>query len=154
MAEQRPGTVIHGMYGTPTYRSWAEMKTRVKNSRRARFHDYGGRGIDMDPRWENFEIFLSDMGIKPNGESLERRDNSRGYWPDNCCWANRVDQANNKRNNRLISIGGEVKTLTQWARSAGLVSATLRNRLEAGWEESRLLVGPGPNNGKRKEARV
>lgn len=96
----------HGMTGTPTYVSWYSMKTRVSNPRANSNARYIGRGIDMDPRWRDFPVFFADMGHRPNGTSLERRDNDRGYWPDNCVWATRREQATNQSRNVIVSFGG------------------------------------------------
>lgn len=148
MSGPRPGTTVHGMYGTPTYRSWAEMKTRVKNPNRARFSDYGGRGIDMDPRWEAFSIFLSDMGTKTGGQSIERIDNLKGYWPENCRWATLLEQANNKRNNHFLTINGESKTIAQWSRDASLPRWVLQGRISLGWTGIRLLSPPNKLAGR------
>lgn len=83
---------------TPTYRSWRAMKNRCGNSNHADWPRYGGRGIDIDPRWvASFEAFLADMGERPDGLSIDRIDNERGYWPDNCRWATLIEQRNNQR---------------------------------------------------------
>lgn len=99
----------HNMRGarSPTYVSWAEMKTRVTNPARKVSARYVGRGIDMDPRWRDFRVFLSDMGARPEGMTLERRDNDKGYWPDNCCWATRRDQRRNTSHCVWVLVLGE-----------------------------------------------
>lgn len=90
----------HGMSGTPEYEVWGQMVARCTNPKHPRYADYGGRGIDVDPRWLQFEAFIGDMGRRPEGGerlTLERRDNDRGYWPDNCVWASYSQQARNRR---------------------------------------------------------
>lgn len=82
---------------TPTYKSWAEMKQRCNNSNRKDFQNYGGRGITYDPHWEVYANFRKDMGSRPEGHSLDRIDNSKGYFKDNCRWATAEEQNRNRR---------------------------------------------------------
>ena len=74
----------------PTYSSWHSMRTRVN-------HKPAYRGIEIDPRWDDFEAFLADMGERPEGATLDRIDGRRGYGPDNCRWASPTTQSRNKR---------------------------------------------------------
>lgn len=87
----------HGMTATATYNSWSTMKQRCLNPRSPKYKSYGGRGIDVCPQWMTFEGFLADMGVRPDGLTLDRIDNDAGYSPDNCRWATPSQQIANRR---------------------------------------------------------
>jgi hypothetical protein len=131
---------------TPEYRIWAAMRQRCTNPTDAGYANYGGRGITVTPRWWAFENFLADMGRRPSpAYSLDRIDNERGYGPDNCRWATRVEQKANQRYRRdavWIEHGGETKTLDEWAKATGIRYGTLHMRLRHGWTIERALTTP------------
>lgn len=80
------------------YRTWKMMRTRVNNPNFHKYPHYGGRGISIDPRWDDFETFLSDMGPKPTpSHSIERVDVDGNYEPANCRWGTPTEQARNQR---------------------------------------------------------
>jgi len=93
---------------SPTHISWSQMVQRCTDSKCPNYKDYGGRGITVCNRWlpknNGFINFLSDMGERPIGKSLDRIDNYKlkeGYSPKNCQWRTKKEQNNNKRNSRL-----------------------------------------------------
>lgn len=85
----------HGMYGTPTHNSWRCMRDRCKPSHKS--YEYY-KDIEIDPKWlDSFVSFYEDMGERPEGMTLDRKDNSLGYNKDNCRWSDGSTQQQNKR---------------------------------------------------------
>ena len=91
---------IHGHTApktSPTYRSWLNMKQRILNPKHHKFKEYGGRGLTIDQRWLVFKNFLADMGERPIGTTIHRKNNDVGYNKENCCWATSVEQNRQRR---------------------------------------------------------
>ena len=91
---------LHGGKSTPTYMTWEGMKHRCLDKNHKRYNDYGGKGVTICEQWlgySGFNTFLSDMGERPDGCTLDRIDNAKGYSPDNCRWATAKEQYQNKR---------------------------------------------------------
>jgi len=105
--------------GSPEYRSYQSMINRCTNTRAHNYHLYGGRGITICEEWLNsFNSFFNDMGNRlSKNHSLDRINNNLGYCKENCKWATRKEQANNKRNTLHISYKEETKTIDDWAKS-------------------------------------
>lgn len=132
------------------YHIWGTLKGRIKNPNHHKYHSHGGKGLTLDPRWEDFENFLADMGEKPYpGASIERLDNEVGYWPSNCVWANRFQQGNNRHDNRIITANGETQCSAWWARETGLKRKTIEQRINQGWSHEGA-VNTLPNTTRRK----
>lgn len=95
-------TTTHGLSNTLSYAVWSSMKARCDNPNNPYYKNYGGRGITVCDRWNKFENFYDDMCPRPEGMTLERIDNDKGYGPDNCKWVTLFEQQCNKRTNRKI----------------------------------------------------
>lgn len=125
----------HGMSDSPLYDSWIDMRHRCNNPNNPNYHRYGGRGIGVCDEWSNnFEPFYDwamSSGYEP-GLTIERSDNDGDYSPDNCIWASRLDQANNRVTNRVIKYGGEEHTIAQWSRKFDMNYKTLLDRINRG----------------------
>jgi len=93
----------HGETRHEIYNTWLDMLRRCSDDRRKDFKNYGGRGITVCDRWkDNFLNFLEDMGDRPKGFTLERKNNNLGYSKDNCHWASHGDQNRNSRNSKKM----------------------------------------------------
>lgn len=139
----------HGMSGTPTYKSWLHMVSRCTNKGRDQLWKYyGGRGIKVCDRWMTFDNFLADMGVRPDGTTIDRIDGNGHYEPGNCRWATFVEQCNNRRTNRVVTFRDQKMTLAELASLSGVRLQTLWFRLQSGWtveEAATLPVLRGSN---------
>jgi hypothetical protein len=127
---------------SPTYRSWQGMVNRCTNAADKSYKDYGGRGIGVHPSWRLFDNFFRDMGEKPPGKSLDRRDNEKNYSPNNCRWANKVQQARNTRSNKFVEYKGKRMTQVEFAEAVGHSQSTVSYRLRAGWTPAQIASTP------------
>ena len=81
------------------------MLQRCENPNHKKYVYYGNRGISVCERWHKSKNFLEDMGSRPPGLTLERRNNDGNYEPENCYWATHKEQRKNRRLQKPISKG-------------------------------------------------
>lgn len=120
---------------TKLYYRWRSLRERCHNPNHEHYHCYGGRGITVDPRWDDYMLFMSDMGEPPGPDySIERIDNDGPYSPGNCKWATKKEQGRNRRTCVYVqtSLFGRV-CLTELAEKLGVNPARLKRHIAAGW---------------------
>lgn len=139
MPKINPGTTTHGKSRTRLHLAWMNVRQRCYNPNHPSYPRYGGRGITMCKRWFKFENFLADMGEPEKGMTLERIDNDKGYFPKNCRWATRKEQAWNTKQNVWIDTPQGKVIMAEAARSAGLAFTTLLYRVRQNWPADRLF---------------
>lgn len=117
------------------YQVWKQMRQRCNNRNAKKWAIYGARGITVDPRWNDFSVFFSDMGPRPSStHQLEREDNFGPYSPENCRWATPLEQGQNKRNNHLLTLDGKTLTISEWSRISGSHASRILWRIRKGWD--------------------
>lgn len=127
----------HGMRSSKEYQCWADIIARCTNPRAHAYADYGARGVTVCERWYLFENFIEDMGMRPVGMSIERKDVNGNYEPDNCVWASNETQANNRRGLRKYMVEGEWLTASQLGRRWGITQK--QAKVQAARYESKII---------------
>lgn len=150
----------------PLYQTWQCMRQRCLNPNFRQWNDYGGRGIKICERWNDFHMFAADMGPRPQGYSLDRIDNDKDYSPENCRWASRKEQQRNQRRAVFVEIGGTRYRAIELAELAGVKTDTILDRVNRGlcyedvisperryvWDH--LAKVGGEANGRRQRAKT
>ena len=128
---------------TPLYRAYHDMKDRCTKPNKSNYKYYGGKGIKVCQEWaDNYYTFYEwamSHGYR-EGLQIDRIDNSKDYCPENCRWATKLEQENNKTTNIRIEYNGESHTMAEWARIAGLAKNTFRRRIKNGWPMEKALT--------------
>lgn len=142
-------TFTHKMTNSRIYKIWSNLINRCTNPNNPAYKNYGGRGIRVCDEWiHSFESFYSwafSAGYN-NNLTIDRINNDDGYAPENCRWVDRVEQSNNKRNNKYIEYDGLVLTIAEWARRCGIPYKTLHRRINSlHWDIPRALTEPVNN---------
>lgn len=134
--------VRHGMAHTRIYRTWACMKGRATDPNHQLADVYYNRGIGISEDWMSFENFYADMGEIPEGMTIERIDNDKGYCKENCRWATPKEQNRNKRDTIFITFKDETLSLPDWADRINIKTESLYSRYRRGWSVERMLTQP------------
>lgn len=135
-------TTKHGYYNSGTYISWKSMISRCTNIKNKSFSNYGARGISVCERWMCFDNFLHDMGERPRNKTIDRIDNNKGYFKENCRWRTMSEQHVNKRNNRIIYTPDGEMCVSDAARYYGINKSTLLTRINKGLSGQELFIKP------------
>lgn len=142
----------HGMYLTRTYSIWANLIQRCTNVKSKHYLNYGAKGITVCDKWLKFEGFLEDMGEVPEGDySIDRINNSDGYYLSNCRWATRAEQNRNHSRNLYITWSNETRVITDWAKELKININTLKNRIKKGWDLNKVFTTPVKKMNRRKK---
>ncbi len=138
-------TLTHGQGGTKRtklYRAWESMRRRVKDP--IRYPSYVGRTVA--PEWNSFEAFRdyieANLGPCPEGHSLDRIENEKGYEPGNLRWASYQVQVRNRKSTLFLTARGEKKSLADWSEHVGIDSFTIRARMLNGWTHEEAIFTP------------
>jgi len=127
---------------SPTYVSWQRMHARCTNPHNDQYARYGALGITVCHRWQDFRNFLADMGERPTGLTLDRLDVDGNYAPTNCRWATPLQQAQNRRNNRLLTYEDCTQSVSAWAETLRIPRTVLQDRFRRGWTDTEILTTP------------
>ncbi len=143
-----------GKTNTRLYRIYKKMYRRCYCPETKYYKNYGGRGITICPEWlgengfPNFYDWAMANGYKEN-LSIDRIDNDKGYYPENCRWATAKEQANNTRSTVYLTYKGETKPASEWAEITGIRQDTLTMRKRNGWSDKECIEIPvGSKHGK------
>lgn len=136
----------HGLRKSPTYSTWSSMKNRATCPSGKDWAKYGAVGIGMDERWNDFQSFIADMGMKPAGMSLDRIDNTKGYSKENCRWATKQTQQRNKRTSKIWHIKGKTYLTLKEAAEDNNVRPTTVHRWVIGMFDKRRGKTTPPRN--------
>lgn len=131
----------HGLSLHPLFAVWRSMLARCKNPNCKAYKNYGGRGIEVCERWGDFENFILDMGEGyQSGLTLDRTDNSQGYYKENCRWVSYKTNCRNKRGNRVIDTPRGKMTVSEASETFHIGVTTLLYRLAHNWPKDKLFL--------------
>lgn len=146
----------HLMCDTRLYDIYSNMKKRCYNSHSDHYKWYGAENKGIYEEWlgkDGFKHFADWALSHGYNDSLtiDRKDNSKGYSPDNCRWVTPKQNSRNKRNNHFITYQDQTKTISEWSEIFNIPDSLLRSRLRIGWDMEKALTTPkkGKRNGNK-----
>lgn len=143
----------HGLYKTRIYKIYKQMKQRCYNPKRDSYKNYGGRGIKICDEWNNDFLCFYNWSLS-NGYSdsfsIDRIDVNGNYCPENCRWADRKTQANNKRTSQNIYYNNKTYTIATFAEAIGIDKRTMWSRFHAAKNDVSKLLSPIQVGKRRK----
>lgn len=148
VAAVKAANTIHGMTKTRAYKAWIGMKSRCLYEKDVAYEHYKKRGITVCEDWaSSFEQFYEDMGEPAKGLTLDRIDNNKGYFKENCRWADYFTQNRNRSDTKFFTYQGESKCIKEWALILGIKPHTVYKRVENGWDVETALTTPARRYG-------
>lgn len=135
--------IKHGKSGTKTYKVWKSIRRRIYNPHEHNYDRYGGRGLTLSQEWNDYAVFLKDMGECPPGLTIDRIDNDKGYCKENCRWTTYGQQMRNTRRTHFVDVLGKKMCIADIVIMSGLPRATITNRLKKGWLIDDIILTPG-----------
>lgn len=135
----------HKMTSSRLYNIWHKMKERCYNKNHVHYKNYGGRGITVCEEWKNdfisFYKWSMDNGYSEN-LTLDRVNGNSNYSPENCRWTTPLEQQNNTRNNRILTVNGRSQSIARWSAEMSIPYSTIYSRLCNGWNEQDAVMYP------------
>lgn len=135
----------------PLYSVWQSMRNRCNNPNHKQWRDYGGRGIKICSRWNDFHAFVDDMGPRPEGCQIDRIDVDGDYEPSNCRWVDRKTQQRNQRRTHKVTIDGVEYLAIDLAEIAGTKSEVILKRVARGLPFEEVIA---PSRGREETLKL
>lgn len=128
---------------TIEYSSWNAMRNRCLNPNVEEYPNYGGRGIKICERWNDYRLFLEDMGRRPSTKhTLDRKNVDGDYTPSNCKWSTPTEQQRNRRGTMYVEYEGKKVSVSELGEKSLVGVDLFRSRIQQGWDIERALVTP------------
>lgn len=147
------GCASHHLAHTRLYYVWKDIKNRCYSKRVDAYKWYGARGIGMCDEWRNdpvaFIEWCKNNGYKP-GLQIDRRDNNKGYSPENCRFVTRTENMRNTSAVRMLTFRGETKPMSEWCEILGISYSCVVGRLAKGMSVEEAFTAPINKSQQRK----